>query len=329
MCGTVAGLPGRPRSYALPAEESTQEEQVPALEGKAIVITGAGRGLGLAYALHAAAEGAAVVVNDVDSTTARAAAERIIEQGGQASWNGHSVRDHESATALIDDCVSRHGRLDGLVNNAGIRPEGGAWAEAPGDVRAAVEINLLGTIFCGIPAMEVMRDQGYGSIVNASSRAQRGIPTSATYAATKGAVASLTYSWAIDMHGSGVRVNAIAPQAGGTGTRRQSEPVAASEPTAEQMAPLVTYLLSDRSAAVTGQVIRLGGRRDPLSVGLMTHPRNGPFLRRAGGWTVDTLADAFDTFFGPRLEPVGAGSMAVAYEVIAGCRVTLAQEDAL
>jgi NAD(P)-dependent dehydrogenase (short-subunit alcohol dehydrogenase family) len=302
---------------------------VPALEGKAIVITGAGHGLGLAYALHAAAEGAAVVVNDVDPAAARAAAEQITGRGGQASWNGHSITEHESATALIEDCVSRHGRLDGLVNNAGLRPEGAAWDEAARDVRAAVEVNLLGTLFCGIPAMQIMRDQGYGSIVNASSRAQRGIPTSATYAATKGAVASLTYSWAIDMHGSGVRVNAIAPQAGGTGTRRQSEPVRNSEPTAEQMAPLVTYLLSGRSAGITGQVIRLGGRRDSLSVGLMTHPRNGPFLRRADGWTVDALADAFDTFFGPSLEPVGAGSLAVAYEIIGGQRVTRAQDDAL
>jgi NAD(P)-dependent dehydrogenase (short-subunit alcohol dehydrogenase family) len=302
---------------------------VPALQGKAIVITGAGRGLGLAYALHAAVEGAAVVVNDVDPAAARAAAERITERGGRASWTGHSVREHESAAALIADCVGRHGRLDGLVNNAGLRPEGEAWAEDPSDVRAAVEVNLLGTLFCGIPAMKVMREQGHGSIVNASSRAQRGIPTSATYAATKGAVASLTYSWAIDLHSSGVRVNAIAPQAGGTGTRRRSEPAGSSEPSAEQMAPLVTYLLSDRSAAVTGQVVRLGGRRDLLSVGLMTHPRNGPFLRSADGWTVDTLADAFDTFFGPSLEPVGAGSLAVAYEIIGGRRVTRAQEDAL
>jgi NAD(P)-dependent dehydrogenase (short-subunit alcohol dehydrogenase family) len=302
---------------------------VPALQGKAIVITGAGHGLGLAYALHAAAEGAAVVVNDVDPAAARAAAQQITEQGGEASWNGHSVREHESAASLIADCVARYGRLDGLVNNAGVRPEGASWAEDPGDVRAAVEINLLGTLFCGIPAMQVMREQGHGSIINASSRAQRGIPTSATYAATKGAVASLTYSWAIDLHSSGVRVNAIAPQAGGTGTRRRSEPERSGEPTAGQMAPLVTYLLSDRSAAVTGQVIRLGGKRDLLSVGLMTHPRNGPFLRSTDGWTVDTLADAFDTFFGPSLEPVGAASLPVAYQIIAGQRVTRAQEDAL
>jgi NAD(P)-dependent dehydrogenase (short-subunit alcohol dehydrogenase family) len=302
---------------------------VPALHGKAIVITGAGRGLGLAYTLHAAAEGAAVVVNDVDAAAARAAVAQITGQGGQASWSEHSVCEHESATALIADCVSRHGRLDGLVNNAGLRPEGEAWEEAPGDVRAAVEVNVLGTLFCGIAAMKVMREQGHGSIVNASSRAQRGIPASATYAATKGAVASLTYSWAIDLHSSGIRVNAIAPQAGGTGTRRRSQPAGSNEPFPGQIAPLVSYLLSDRSVAVTGQVIRIGGTRDLLSVGLMTHPRNGPFLRRADGWTVSTLSDAFDTFFGPGLQPVGADSLAVAYETVAGSRVTRAEYDAL
>jgi NAD(P)-dependent dehydrogenase (short-subunit alcohol dehydrogenase family) len=298
---------------------------MPVLNNKVIVVTGAGRGLGLAYALHAAAEGATVVVNDVDGDAARAAAGRI----GQGSWSDHSVRDPDQAAALIDDCVRRHGRLDGLVNNAGLRPEGASWAEDPAQVRAAVEVNLLGTLFCGIAAMRVMREQGGGSIVNASSRAQRGIPSSAAYAATKGAVASLTYSWAIDLHDSGVRVNAIAPQAGGTGTRRQSEPARAGEPAPEQMAPLVSYLLSDRSAGVTGQVIRMGGRGDALSLGLMTHPRNGPFLCRPDGWTVDTLAEAFDTSLGASLEPVGADGLPVAYQVIAGTVVTLARHDSL
>jgi NAD(P)-dependent dehydrogenase (short-subunit alcohol dehydrogenase family) len=300
-----------------------------ALQDKVIVITGAGRGLGLAYARHAAAEGAVVVVNDVDPAAARSAAERITAQGGRASWTGHSVSEHESAAALIAESASRHGRLDGVVNNAGLRPEGEAWTETPASIRQAVEVNLLGTLFCGLAAMKIMRSQGQGSIVNASSRAQRGIPSSATYAATKGAVASLTYAWAIDLHGSGVRVNAIAPQAGGTGTRRRSQPTPPHEPAADQMAPLISYLLSDLSTAVTGQVVRIGGRRDALSVGLMTHPGNGPFLRRPDGWSVQSLAAAFDTTFGPALEPVGADGLDVAYQLIDGQRVTRTRDDRL
>lgn len=301
---------------------------MPVLSGAAVVVTGAGRGLGLAYARHAAASGAAVLVNDIDADAAQAAASSIISAGGQAAWSGHSVCDPSSAQALVSQCVDTFGRLDGLVNNAGIRPEGPAWSEDPLAVRAAVEVNLLGTMFCGIAAMKVLRSQGHGSIVNASSRAQRGIPSSATYATTKGAIASLTYSWALDLLSAGVRVNAIAPQAGGTGTRRQGQP-SDGEPTPDQIAPLVSYLLSDRSASVTGQVIRIGGSPDALSVGLMTHPRNGPFLRCSGGWGVDDLAAAFDVFFGPRLEPVGASSLPVAYQVIDGRHVTVAIDESL
>jgi NAD(P)-dependent dehydrogenase (short-subunit alcohol dehydrogenase family) len=301
---------------------------MPVLSGAAIVVTGAGRGLGLAYARHAAASGAAVLVNDIDADAAQAAASSIISAGGQAAWSGHSVCDPSSAQALVSQCVDTFGRLDGLVNNAGIRPEGPAWSEDPLAVRAAVEVNLLGTMFCGIAAMKVLRSQGHGSIVNASSRAQRGIPSSATYATTKGAIASLTYSWALDLLSAGVRVNAIAPQAGGTGTRRQGQP-SDDEPNPDQIAPLVSYLLSDRSASVTGQVIRIGGSPDALSVGLMTHPRNGPFLLGSGGWGVDELAAAFDVFFGPRLEPVGASSLPVAYQVIDGRHVTVAIDESL
>lgn len=300
-----------------------------ALQDKVIVITGAGRGLGLAYARHAAAQGAVVVVNDVDEDAARSTAAEITARGGRASASGHSVSEPDAAAALIEAAVSGHGRLDGLVNNAGLRPEGAAWDETPAGIRQAVEVNLLGTLFCGLAAMKIMRGQGGGSIVNASSRAQRGIPSSATYAATKGAVASLTYAWAIDLHGSGVRVNAIAPQAGGTGTRRRSAPAPPHEPAAAQMAPLVSYLLSDLSAGVTGQVIRIGGRRDALSVGLMTHPRNGPFLRRPDGWTVASLAAAFDTTLGPALEPVGADGLDVAYQLIDGTRVIRSRDDRL
>jgi len=113
---------------------------MPVLSGAAIVVTGAGRGLGLAYARHAAASGAAVLVNDIDADAAQAAASSIISAGGQAAWSGHSVCDPSSAQALVSQCVDTFGRLDGLVNNAGIRPEGPAWSEDPLAVRAAVEV---------------------------------------------------------------------------------------------------------------------------------------------------------------------------------------------
>jgi NAD(P)-dependent dehydrogenase (short-subunit alcohol dehydrogenase family) len=185
-----------------------------------------------------------------------------------------------------------------------------------------VEVNLLGTIYCGAAALGAMEDQGSGSIVNVSSRAQTGIERSATYAATKGAVASLTYSWALDAP-PGIRVNAIAPQARGTGTRRQGVRARPEEPEPDQMAPLVSYLISDASRRVNGQVIRLIGRPAGLALGLVRHPRGAQLLVRPGGWSAADVASAFDQVLGPELEPVGADARAGAYVRIGDLTVTV------
>lgn len=299
------------------------------LDGKVVVVTGAAHGLGRAYALHAAAAGAAVVVNDVDAAAATAVAAQIQADGGRAISSVRSVADAGGARDLVASAVREFGGLHGLVNNAGIRPEGSAWEEDPAEVRRAVEINLLGTLYCGIESMKVMRAAASGSIVNVSSRAQRGIPQSATYAATKGAIASLTYSWAIDLMPAGVRVNAIAPQATATGTRRKGAPPSDDEPRADQIAPLVTYLLSDLSSHVTGQVIRIGGRADALSIGLMTPPKNGIFMRSSAGWEVADLQVLFEETLDRRLEAVGAVPLPVASTLVNGKRVVVTQDDAL
>lgn len=299
------------------------------LGGRAIIITGAAHGLGAAYARHAAAAGAAVVVNDVDGDGAERVAGEIRAAGGDAAASDHSVTDAGQAADLVSYCRHTFGGLDGLVNNAGVRYEDPSWDDDAEHIRHSVEVNLLGALYCGSAALRVMHKQGRGAIVNASSRAQSGIPTSAVYAATKGALASLTYSWALDMLGHGVRVNAIAPQAQGTGTRRLNEPVSADDPTAEQMAPLVTFLLSDRADGVTGQIIRFGGRRDALNVGLMRHPRNGTLLERAGGWEVSELAEAFDTVLSAQLEPLGAAAVSLAFRTVAGERVRVWHDETL
>lgn len=276
------------------------------LTGKVVVITGAGRGLGRAYALDAASAGARVVVNDVDGDAVAEVEAELDRLGAEARVHIGDISDNVVAEELVGLAQQELGRVDGLVNNAGIRPEGPAWAEVPRQVRRAVEINLLGSVLCGIAALRVMKEQGSGSVINVSSRAQSGIPASATYAATKGALASLTYSWAIDMRPYGVRVNAVAPQAGGTGTRRAGQP-SAGEPLPAEMAPLVTYLLSDRSRAVTGQVIRLA-RSAPgaLDLALMTHPRTGQTHTSDTGWSVDALAELFDGALRGESEPLGA-----------------------
>jgi NAD(P)-dependent dehydrogenase (short-subunit alcohol dehydrogenase family) len=299
------------------------------LSGKVVVITGAAKGLGRAYATEFAAAGAKVVANDVDADAVAELGAEIERRGGEAAVHVGDIAAAGIAAELIAAATAGFGRVDGLVNNAGIRPEGSAWEEDPDRVRTTVEVNLLGSILCGIAALGVMREQGSGSVVNVSSRAQSGIPASATYAATKGGLASLTYSWAIDMLPHGVRVNAVAPQAGGTGTRRAGQPVE-GEPLPEDMAPLVAYLLCERSARVTGQVIRMGSSRPgSLDLALMSPPRTSVSYGSDAGWSVDALAEFFDSRLGAELEPVGANPIDVAYTVARGTPLRIEEATGL
>lgn len=237
------------------------------LDEMAVVITGSGRGLGRAYALAAAAEGAAVVVNDIDVDTAEAVVAEIAEAGGRAVVSGHDVSDWDAAAELIELCVESFGRIDGLVNNAGIlrvnRPE----EQTERDTLDVVNSSLLGTVACSTHALRHMCEAGRGVIVNVTSGQQMGAPVMAVYGAAKAAVATLTYSWSQDLHVSGVRVNAISPNAHTRmadvyeeflGTRATGQNVGI-EP--ESNAPLVIYLLSELSEGVSGQVFRFDGQR--------------------------------------------------------------------
>lgn len=290
------------------------------LSGKSVVITGAARGLGRSYALDLASRGANVALNDMDAEKLAELEAEVQRRGGHSVSVGGSVVAPSTANRLVAECCGAFGGIDALINNAGIRPEGLSWDEDPQITRRAVEVNVLGTMFCGAAALRVMKEQGCGSIVNVSSRAQTGIERSATYSATKGAVASLTYSWALDA--APVRVNAIAPHARGTGTRRQGVPPRSEEPEPDAMAPLVAFLVSDLSRHITGQVIRLVGRPSGLGLGLMSHPRGGRLLLN-DGWTVSQIEYAFESVLGAELEPVGADGRSVAYTDILGTAVRM------
>ncbi|MGH3924196.1 MAG: SDR family NAD(P)-dependent oxidoreductase [Pseudonocardiaceae bacterium] len=273
------------------------------LEGKAVVITGAGRGLGEAYAVHAARAGACVVVNDVQGDLAEAVARRITGEGGRAVASSQSVRDQDQASAIVERCLAQFGRVDGLVNNAGLYHEAPPWAENVDLARELIEVNVLGSLYCGIAAARVMRRQRSGSIVNIVSSALFGQRRVGTYAASKGAVAAMTYSWALDMEGLGVRVNGVCPMAW---TRMvEASPadrlLCTPERTPDRVAPLVTYLLSDRSEGVTGQLIRFTG--DQLNI--VRPPRIKESALRAQGWDTDDFASAFDGALGDCLEPFG------------------------
>src|SRR5438067_2428229 len=112
--------------------------QLRGLKDRAVVVTGAGRGLGEAFAVHLAQAGASVVVNDVDADLAERTAENIRAHGGRAVASGHTVTDPAQAQAIVDLCVREFGAIDGLVNNAGLNYEALPWQEEPGQVRELV-----------------------------------------------------------------------------------------------------------------------------------------------------------------------------------------------
>jgi NAD(P)-dependent dehydrogenase (short-subunit alcohol dehydrogenase family) len=261
------------------------------LDGRAVVVTGAGRGLGRAFARHAAESGAAVVVNDVDAEPAHDTVAAIEAEGGTAVVSVGSVADADYARSLITLCGNRFRRLDGLVNNAAVGYHAPPWEDDDAErTRALVETNVLGPLHCGTAAAKVMHAQRSGVIVNVTSGSMVGQPGAAAYSASKGAVASMTYSWATDLARSGVRVNAVCPIAWTRLMAADPHPNRDAHPP-DRVAPLVTYLLSDLSAGITGQVLRLadGHLHAVRQPGILR-----PVLRQEV-WTVEEIAAAVKT----------------------------------
>jgi NAD(P)-dependent dehydrogenase (short-subunit alcohol dehydrogenase family) len=271
------------------------------LDGKAVVITGAGRGLGRAYALHAASFGAAVVVNDVDGELAEEVARDIQDSGGSAVASEESVADPEQAAAVVQRCVTRFGAIDGLVNNAAVSYHALPWQDDPARMRALLEVNVLGSMYCGTAAARAMVDQGGGVIVNVASGSLLGQDRAAAYSASKAAVASMTASWAVDLAEHGIRVNAICPLAWTRMLRADSKARARcpADRTPDRIAPLVTYLLSDLSAGITGQLIRFIG--DKLHIVRQPAVKQPVLVRDR--WEVEDIAKALDGDLAEALEP--------------------------
>ena len=268
-----------------------------------MVVTGAGRGLGRAYALAAAAAGASVVVNDVDGDSAAEVAAAIRGTGGRAVANGDTVADADRAAALIARCAAEFGRIDGLVNNAGLTDFADPWTEDPDRMRAVIEVNVLGSMFCGSAAAKAMRGQGGGVIVNVASGAMLGRAGATAYSASKGAIAAMTFSWAAALAEHGVRVNAICPLAWTPmmDLDPRAREISSPDQTPERMAPLVTYLLSDLSAGISGQLVRLVDGKLMLVRQMAVKE---PVLVR-DDWSAEDIARAFDDELRATVEPPG------------------------
>jgi NAD(P)-dependent dehydrogenase (short-subunit alcohol dehydrogenase family) len=271
------------------------------LEGKRIVVTGAGQGLGRAYAEAIARHGASVILNDVNSESVEDVAASIERAGGTAKTAIGSVSEWEDAGRAVSECVQQFGGIDAIVNNAGLHTTNGFLDEDHIFARRLIEVNVVGTIFCSLHAARRMAEQGSGgAILNVSSGAASGLPMMATYGASKGAVASLTWNLAGELREFGIRVNAISPAAV-TSMLEAKRKVSPSAVTwgPELMTPLVIFLLSDLSRNITGQIVRQWENEVHL---MKHHGLASPRVRR-DPWTPEEFAAVFDSELKGQLQP--------------------------
>lgn len=273
------------------------------LDGKTAIVTGAGRGLGRVYAIALAAEGARVLVNDIDAAEAEAVVEEITRAGGRAAASTDSVAGWDSARRIVQQCGKVFGPVDTLVNNAGVMRLTPVWQITEQEIDQALAVNLKGAMCLSRHALDVMLPRRAGCIINVTSGAQAGLLHRTTYGATKAALAGLTYAMALDLAPHNIRVNAISPVGQTRMAQATIEAGLSDRPSwpPELVAPLVVFLASDDASYITGQVVRLAGK----FLSLYSHPRSIHPVINNGGWALDDLRRYFKRTLGQRLEPVG------------------------
>ncbi len=274
-------------------------------EGKVVVVTGAGRGIGAAIAKLAAKEGAKVVVNDIgvglageggDQSPAEETVSEIKKAGGEAVANYDSVAQFASAGKIVQCAMDTFGRIDGIVNNAGILRDVIFHKMSEDDWDSVVNVMLKGAFNMSRHAADHYRKQESGALVHMTSTSGLiGAMGQVNYGAAKMGMVALSKNIAVDMQRFNVRSNCIAPTAWTrmTASIPPKDPAAAKrveqrkQVSAEHNAPLAVFLLSDAAKDVTGQVFST--RKNEIF--LMSQPRPLRGIHRAEGWTPATCAE--------------------------------------
>jgi len=240
-----------------------------ALDGRVVLVTGSSRGIGAAVATRAAAEGARVAIH---YRTGATEAERVVAAARDAGAPDAAafqadLRDGDAAEALVREVAAAFGRLDGLVNNAGMDQRGPTLDLAPAEWDAVLATNLTASFRTMRAAIPVMLEGGGGSIVNIASRlGQVGIAQTAAYSAAKAGLIGLTRSLAREFGAQGIRINAVAPGVTITemttnlvdseeGRRRLRDMALGRFGRAHEVAEAVIFLLSDRASLFLGQTL--------------------------------------------------------------------------
>jgi NAD(P)-dependent dehydrogenase (short-subunit alcohol dehydrogenase family) len=238
-------------------------------DGRVAIITGAGGGLGRSHALELARRGALIVVNDLGGSVdgrggSHTAAQQVVDEikaaGGEAVANYDSVATPEGGQAIVQTALDAFGKVDIIINNAGILRDTSFKNMTKDQVEPVLDVHLKGAFFVTQPAWQLMRDQGYGRIVNTSSGAGVfGNFGQTNYGAAKMGLVGLTRVLAVEGAKNNIKVNAIAPVAKTRMTEELLGPVA-DKLGPEFVTPVVTYLVHE-SCPVSGEVYSVGGGR--------------------------------------------------------------------
>jgi NAD(P)-dependent dehydrogenase (short-subunit alcohol dehydrogenase family) len=288
------------------------------LDGRVAIVTGAGRGIGRSVALLLASEGASVVVADLgvavdgsgqDSGPANDTVAAIAEAGGKAVANSGDISDHATAENLIGTAISEFGRLDVLVNVAGILRDRMIFNMTEQEWDDVIRVHLKGTFntskFAAAHWRSLRDETAQNRIINFTSvSGLHGAPGQPNYAAAKMGIVGLTYSSAHSLAKYGVTVNAISPGAATrmtasipTDRRRAGAPSGDDERSPDNVAPIVAYLASERSGWINGRVIHSAG----YEVSLYNNPEPVSRIIGTGPWDADALSDQVERSFGPLL----------------------------